>query len=291
MPRPKQHHYDPKWYLKGFIDPQSDCVHAYDKTTKKCWPSNPKNVMGEINYYQQKHAPDGVDPDVLEKWLSEELEPKAEISLKKLRTRPKELTPEDIAYLLTYLDHQHGCVPRQIEIAKHVTISMLLNRVPPEIMTPELWDAIARGEITIQISDDFRFNVLKMTTGLFARFFLNMAWRVVKAEEGSSFITSDNPVTVIHADFSYPFEPGIGLGGTHVVFPLDSQYLLILSHPEYGNNTAIPLLANGRIHVSYGQRFPRDVVKLTNSVILDHAKRFVVGSSKDILEKAIHTRS
>jgi hypothetical protein len=254
-------------------------------------------VIGDYN--RQKHAPIGVDQDNLEKWLANFLEPKAAISIEKLRTRPNELTWEDIAYLVVYLDHQRAYVPRQLEIVKNVAISMLLNRVPHGSMDPEFCDAIARGEITINITEDFRFNVMMMASGLFARFFLNMAWQVVKAEEGCSFITSDNPVTFIHPDFSYPFEPGIALTGTHVVFPLDSQYLLIMSHPEYKCNTALPplepisdrVLADGRIDNIHEKQFPEELVNLTNSIILKHSHRVIVGSNKDTLEKAINPES
>jgi hypothetical protein len=67
-----------------------------------------------------------------------------------------------------------------------------------------------------------------------------------------------------------------------------------LWHPEYKDNTALPpleqipdpVLADGRIHVTYAKQFPKELVNLTNSIILNHTEKIIVGSSKEILENA-----
>jgi Protein of unknown function (DUF4238) len=293
MPRPKRHHYIPEWYLKGFVDPRSGCLHAYDKVSGKYWTPKPDNVMVIKDYYKQ-HVPDGIDPDILEKELGKWLDQEAKKSLEKLRTQPNGMTANDTAYICTYLEHQRACMPRQIEIDKNVTRSMSLNRISSEIVTPELGDAIVRGEITLPISDDFRFYDIKMKSGLLVRYFARMVWEVSKAEEGCSYITSDSPVTFFNPACPSYFEPGIGLLGTVVFFPLDSQHLFTLRHPEFCADPTIsplaivpdPALGDRKISV-YSVISDKNHVNLLNRIMLQLSDKIIVGNSKYILEKAI----
>jgi Protein of unknown function (DUF4238) len=141
MPRPKRHHYVSRWYLEGFVDPQSGCLHAYDKTMKIHWTPKPKNVMVIKDYYQQNHAPGGIDPDILEKMLGSWLELEAQRGFKKLLNPPPNFTENDTAHILAYLALQHIRVPRQAENAKQIAkggLELLALQAPPEILTRRL---------------------------------------------------------------------------------------------------------------------------------------------------------
>ena len=199
MKRPKRHHFVPRWYLEGFVDPRSGFLHVYDKTTRAFRTQKSAEVMVINNYYQQKHAPDGVDPDILERLLGSWLEPKAKSAFKKLLNQ-QPLTEEDTAHILAYLELQRIRVPRQAEIAKQILETEFLVQAlhaRPDIMTPEFITAIMKGEITIELNDSYRFNVMKIFSRQLSPYFARMVWEIGKAE-GSSFITSDSPVSFVN---------------------------------------------------------------------------------------------
>ena len=56
--------------------------------------------MVRNKYYRQNWAPDGVDPNILEKKLGEELEPKGLESLQRLVSESEELSDDDTANII-----------------------------------------------------------------------------------------------------------------------------------------------------------------------------------------------
>lgn len=63
------------------------------------------------DYNRQKHTPEGIDPDILETMLGTSIEPEAQGAFKKLLSQPAELTPDDSARMLTYLEVQRIRAP------------------------------------------------------------------------------------------------------------------------------------------------------------------------------------
>jgi Protein of unknown function (DUF4238) len=301
MSRPKNHHYVPQWYLKGFIDPQSGCLHAYNKVSRKYWKTKPKNVMVIKDYYHQQHVPEGVDPDIFEKILGESLENQAKIAFRKLLNPPLSFTEDDTANILVYLELQHIRVPRQAEDAKRVArdvLKFLTLQAPSEMVPPEAKSSLMRGEIVISIKDAFRFNFMNAVIGELNPYFGRMAWEVSEAPDGRSFITSDSPVTFFNVACVPPIDAGLALVGTIVFFPLDSQHVLVLRHPEYIDNPSMdplkivpkPEWEDGRIGVNY-EVCDENQVNTCNRVILELSDRVVIGSSWEILEKAVDKES
>jgi Protein of unknown function (DUF4238) len=136
---PKSHHFVPRWYLAKFVDPQSGFLHVYDKSTGHWRKQKPKKVMKINRFYEQKHAPPGIDPYIFEKSLGEELEPRAKDAFEKVLYQPKVVTAEDTAAIMCYLELQRTRVPRQAETAKHFALTlahMLLLDGPPESRWP-----------------------------------------------------------------------------------------------------------------------------------------------------------
>jgi hypothetical protein len=290
MESPKRHHFVPRWYLEKFVDPETGFLHVYDKITERWRRQKPREVMTINRYYQQKHAPEGVDPDIFEKGLGSTLEPEAKTAFEKLLTRPKDVTAEDTAAILVYLELQRLRVPRQAETAKQLLMTTLLLHGPSEVVS-----AIMRKEITVKVNDAFRFDFMRMLTGSLHPYFARMEWEVVKAKAGYFFVTSDSPVSFFNVALPPPHEPGPALVGTMVFFPLNSQHLLILQHPEYvGNKTVSPLetipdpqLEKGRIRVTSGTEWDEEQVKRLNWTMLQLSDRIIVGRSKEALETAI----
>jgi len=292
--KPKGHHFVPRWYLAKFANPQSGFLHVYDKSTKHWRKQKPNKVMKINRYYEQKHAPPNVDPNILEKSLGEYLEPRAKDAFEKLLSQPKYITAEDTAAISVYLELQRNRVPRQSETAKQFLLTIMhifLLNGPQEVVS-----AITSNQVKITVKDAFRFGFMHMMTKVFAPYFLRMEWDIVTAEEGCRFITSDSPVTFFNVDVSPPFEPGLALAGTKVFFPLDSQHLLWLRHPEHINDKAVSPIAkvseahleeDGFIIARYEKEWNEEQVCSLNWLILELSDRIVVGNSKEVIERAI----
>lgn len=89
-----------------------------------------------------------------------------------------------------------------------------------------------------------------------------------------------------------PAEAGIGLLGTVVLFPLSSQYLLIMRHPEYKKNTrthslrvlAKPTLEDRLVPVTTGKVWTRMTVANHNKVMRVLSDWLLVAESRQVLE-------
>lgn len=115
----------------------------------------------KINYYyRQEWVPTGVDPNILEKTFGEWLETVAKDSIDRLIHCPAELTDEDIATLLTYIEMQRIRVPRQSDIAKELMRATILRLAPPDAVS-----AIQSGEVLLTMKDSARFDYMRMIIG------------------------------------------------------------------------------------------------------------------------------
>ena len=86
----------------------------------------------KIRYYnRQPWAPQGVDPNILETGLGNDLERKAKYAIDRLIDDPASLDEDDIVTLLTYLEFQRIRVPRQAETAKGLMRETILRLVQP----------------------------------------------------------------------------------------------------------------------------------------------------------------
>jgi len=134
-----------------------------------------------------------------------------------------------------------------------------------------------------------------MMHGEFSPFFSRMNWDVIRAEGGSSFITTDSPVTFFNADFKPPAEPGPALYGTIVLFPINKHFLLYMSHPEFEQkkkraSDKLPenlAIKDGVIRVRKGVVWPAEQVHVHNYVMYQLSQDVIAGESKEILELAL----
>ena len=206
-------------------------------------------------YYRQDWAPEGVDPNILETVLGSDIEPKAQTAFVRLIQSPNDLTDDDTASILAYLEMQRIRVPKQARFARDIFRAAIMQLAPPEAV-----DAILRGEVRLTIKDSSRFDFMPMTIGQVHPWLGKMEWEVIEAERGASFLTTDNPVSYYNARFPPPSEPGLGLAGAIVLFPLTSRYLLVMRHPELLENRDVdlslklpePQVEDGVIPITHG---------------------------------------
>lgn len=293
MRKSKQHHIVPRWYLEGFTDPISGFIHVYDRITKKYRAQKPDKVMKINKYYRQEWAPEGIDPNILERLTGEIIEPQAKLAFKRLFTMPSDFTPEETAVILIYLEFQRIRVPRQARKARQLIESSILTQGNQVCIR-----AYLRGEITI--SESARFEYMRQVSGKIVPYFSRMKWDIVKASNGSSFITTDSPVSFCNKEFPRPFEAGVALAGTKVLFPLSSELILIMRHPEYGIDSKVsprtlipePEKRDNGIEITfYPEPILQDVVNNYNRLLVELSDRIVAGKCKEVLEKCIVTAS
>jgi hypothetical protein len=115
-----------------------------------------------------------------------------------------------------------------------------------------------------------------------------MEWEIFEAEDGSAFVTTDSPVSFFNERIMPPYEAGVGLAGTIVLFPLSSRKLLLMRHPECRSESPLTVLlpsevVDGVIPISSGTIWGRKLVELTNSRMAHLAHELVVGESADAL--------
>lgn len=280
----------PEAYLGRFAEPDTGFLNLYSRRSDHWRRQKPKQVMVRNKYYHQSWAPDGVDKNVLEKRLGNELEPRGLNVLDKLVKTPNDLTDQDLADLLTYLEFQRIRVPRQADLAKELAKTALTMEM---MKTREGRAALAIGKIVIE--DSFRFDFMRNVIGSMSPYMSRMEWELVKAPDGSSFITSDSPVSFVNVDFPPPVEAGIGLYGTVAIFPVDAEHMLVLRHPEYMRNEkgASERLPKGLDHedgviaLTTSTVWDKKMVESHNWFMYQLAQDVIVGRDKGVLEAAI----
>ena len=286
MNNPKMHHYVPRSYLARFTD-KDGFLHVFDRSSHSSRRQRPKEVMKINYYYRQEWAPAGVDPNILEKTFGEWLETVAKDSIDRLIRCPAELTDEDTATLLTYIEMQRIRVPRQSDMAKKLMRATILRLAPADAVS-----AIQSGEVLLTMKDSARFDYMRMIIGELYPWFGRMEWEVFEAESGSAFITTDSPVSLYNSEVPPPAEAGLALAGTFVFFPLSSNYALLMRHPEYrkdSNVSAMTVLpdppnVDSQLSITHGVVWNQRIVYNFNWKMMQLSDRLIVGESKDILE-------
>lgn len=296
MKKPK-HHFVPKWYLKGFVNKQKRLI-VYDIKKEQWREQIPRNVMSISGYYRQDWAPPGIDPDVFEKALAR-MEDDAKYAFDTLLKNAGGLTQEELAAILVFMEFQWMRVPRQAAISKEFMEKWVKNFIASQM--PDVHAAVQSNRIRINVKDrQAHFLFIKATNQSLAPYLMRMEWEIISAPQGVSFVTTDSPVTLYNPGAPPPNQPGIGLVGSHVLFPLSSRYLLVLSHPEFTKNPMIspterlPRLSlpeEGIISITSGREYPAEGVHATNKIMIALANDIVVGNDREMILNNLDLRN
>lgn len=260
-------------------------LNVWDSPRSQLRRQRPAEVMKIRNYYHQPWAPQGVDPNIMETALGQDLEGKATDAINRLINDPTSLDDHDTTTLLVYLEFQRIRVPRQAETAKQLMRETILRLVPKSLSK-----SIRDGEMLLTMKDSARFDFMRWMNGNLHPWFARMEWEVIEAEEGASFITTDSPVSFYNPECPPPAEAGIALAGTKVFFPLSSRALLLMRHPECRSEhplkvLADPMFGDGVISITHGMVWNQKVVANTNWKLFQLAHHFVVAENKNVLEQ------
>ncbi len=280
----KSHHYVPNSYLERFADPEG-FLNVWDGPRIQLRRQRPAEVMKIRYYYRQPWAPQGVDPNIMETALGNDLEGKAKFAIDRLINDPVSLDDHDTATLLTYLEFQRIRVPRQAETAKSLMRETIIRLAPVPVS-----DSIREGKLLLTMKESARFDYMRWMIGALHPWFARMEWEVIEADEGAAFITTDSPVSFYNPQCPPPAEAGIALAGTKIFFPLSSRALLLMRHPECRSEHPLtvlddPMLRDGVISLTHGAVWSQKVVTSTNWKLLQLAHHFVVAENQEVLEQ------
>ncbi len=293
MNDPKRHHYVQEAYIKGFSEEDTEYVHLFSKTMKSCRRQRPKEIFVRNKYYRQDWAPDGVDKNIFEKTLGAEQEPNGLNAIKKLIDCPESLEQREMADILVYLTLQRIRVPRQAETAK-----ALLKETLEDIILEHPEGENILQTVEVSVKDSFRFDYMRMSHDLFIPYFTRMVWTIVTPVQKETFLTSDNPVTFFNECVFPPSEPGIGLYGTRVLFPVDKRHLLIMTHPEHANGLKEPCdslpndikFEDRDIEIRRGYEWSDELVSNHNHVMYVLSHDSIVADNSRVLENAVRSK-
>lgn len=280
----KSHHYVPKSYLKRFTDTKG-FLHIRDTARDQTRYEKPDNIMKINAYNRQSWAPRGINQNILEDSLASGIESEIKTVIDCLIQSPEALTDNDAATLLVYLEIQRIRVPRQAAWAKALMRETILRLAPADITAQ-----IESGAFQLTMKDSARFDFMRMAIGTLHPWLARMEWEIIEAEVGSSFITTDSPVSFYNPACPPPAEAGIALAGTKVFFPLSSQKLLLMRHPECRSESPLTILAeptaqNTTVALTHGVIWSASVVSNTNWKLARLAHELFVADSDVVLKQ------
>lgn len=281
----KGHHYVPVSYLKRFTDPKG-FLHIRDIARDKTRYDKPDNVMKINDYYRQSWAPTGINQNILEDGLASGIEGKIKAVIDCLIESPWDFTDDYAETLLVYLEIQRIRVPRQATWAKTLMRETILRLAPADVTAQ-----IESGVFQLTMKDSARFDFMRMAIGSIHPWLACMEWEIVEAEAGSSFITTDSPVSFYNPACPPPTEAGIGLAGTKVFFPLSSRKLLLMRHPECRSKSPLTVLPeptateSKTVALSHGVVWNASIVSNTNWKLAYLAHELFVADNESTLKQ------
>lgn len=280
----KSHHYVPESYLTRFTDAKGN-LHIRDTARNQTRYQIPKKIMKVDGYYRQAWAPSGINPNILEDGLASGIEAQIKRVIDCLIETPENLTDEYATTLLVYLEIQRIRVPRQVAWATGLMRETILRLAPVDIGAQ-----IKSGAFQLTMKDSARFDYMRMAIGSIHPWLARMEWEIFEAEAGSSFITTDSPVSFYNPACPPPAEAGLGFAGTKVFFPLSSRKFLLMRHPECRSESPLTILAEPsaqicKVALSHGAVWDANVVRATNWKVARLAHELLVANSEITLKQ------
>ena len=183
---------------------------------------------------------------------------------------------------------------------------LLIYLSTQKLRTPKGLDWLAR-QIGIR-TPTMRLAAVVRFQQVFGAIWAECIWQIADARTSpTKFVVSDHPVTLynrecspLHAQCRGSGDPDIRLNGTHTIFPLSMEKVLILTNRSwatnpYGSPTKIrpnPRLERGAIFnqmdIQSGRQLGEDEVRRINFIIKSRAYRFVAAAEEEWLYPELH---
>lgn len=293
MTGPRQHHFIPRCYLRGFADEtilareHREVIWVYERG-KDTRYSSPNSEARERDYYA--YLRDGVRNDDFESWLGN-LESAVAPILLELSSAPRKPTDSEKQVLAVFVGVMHMRTPSgryRTENRIQSVASTLMrdaaedperfrtfaeeNDLALATSSPDSLEDIRRDILAgvgdqLAEQDDFNLYSIVEIGKMVADVLLNMSWQVISSTEHQSFLTTDDPVATYSYDSrTNKLHPRVGVAypGANVWFPLCRTACLRIAKDEpEGVGSWVPV-----------------GVRRINKLLIQLAERWVYASEK-----------
>lgn len=287
MKKKQRHHYVPRFYLEGFIDPKNvPLIWIYEKGNKNIIKAAAADIAVRKDYYSFTTVSGEKDSETFEDALAE-LESKAAPLLQKIKNEEL-LTDEEkgvfsffVAYTMTRVpnyrqnieDISGGVIKKALMVAvsdraRFESDFAKLGKMRGEQQVKKIEDLIKlvlSGQYDIHVHPQFSLGMIDIANEL-APVFYRMNWAFIRSIDEYKFVTSDNPLYYYDPTHKPKSFDGVGLTNenTEVCFPLSRDLLLLCSWKKYKG---------------YYQVKNKNVKEINRRTVI-YASRFVFSSQK-----------
>jgi hypothetical protein len=291
----RRHHYLPQFYLRGFGD-EEERLWVFDRETVSLRHQGTANIALEKDFYTVTTS-DGQRSDQIEKVLSP-VEGDSKRIIDRLDGRVSALEAEDRSILALFMGLMRNRTPAFDKDQSDFTEQFLRWRYKAghpnaeavaegfreyEAATGESMSGVSPDDVFNTIREDQfeiknpRQNNIKLMLDLalpMAQALIGLNWNVVWTPKEFSFVTCDNPLTVV--------PPPNFVGGPQGYGILTPEATTII---PLSRKTGIYFLGEGG-NVRYAVA-KKDFVRQTNYVVAANSERFVLAREKLLLENVV----
>jgi hypothetical protein len=292
----RRHHYLPQMYLRGFAD-EDDLVWVFDRQTKTYLHQGVINTAVKKDFYTVV-GPDGQKTDAVETMMANMVEGPMKHIIERLDKKNLTWDGEDRAILALFVallrTRNLAFDKDQNDLTKefHQWWSKATHPSPEAVekslreyeeKTGQDMTDVSPQELFEMIRDDqfefknLRQNNIKMMMSLsleIAKVLFRLNWEILAAPKGTSFVTCDNPFTVVPPPFFDDTLEGYGIltPGSSTVVPLSRR-------------TAICFYGEGER--TRGAVVYKDFLRHVNLVVAANSERFVIASDGLLLKSLV----
>lgn len=251
MAKKKRHHYIPKFYLEGFVDPHNKpYIWSYEKGISIIRKATSSNIAVQKYYYAFPTFEGAKDSDTVENALAA-IEGEVAPVFKKIKSQ-ENLEEEEkywfaifLALMMTRVPNFRDNVERAAAeiIKKSGTIlasnaeqfEYFIRRFEEEtgekikIPLDELRKFWLSEEYEIVIEPHFSLGIFYEIFQDFAPIFFNMNWTFLIATDDFKFVTSDNPLCYVDPTHDQESWYGVGLANRNieVTLPISKDFAFL----------------------------------------------------------------
>ncbi len=247
----KRHHFLSQFYLKGFVCEQSEKIVAIDLKRKKSFVTDPLNV-GVVNDFN-KIEREGIAPDYLEQELSK-IEDKVATAFRNLR-KTLDFSGETKELILIFMALIACRTPEMRECLRQFGVQIVESVISMTLSSKEIYESeihnlkknisyegasyedvkkfVDSKEYAIKIFREHHILMeMFLIEAILPCLFDRRWWLLIADKKSGPFVTTDSPVNLLWEDSEklppfYRDNPGFGLKGTLVYFPISQELALI----------------------------------------------------------------
>ena len=250
MAKKKRHHYLPKFYLNGFVDPDNKpYIWVYEKGNPTIKKATPRDIAVEKHYYSFTTLEGNKDSETFENILSI-IEGHAAPIFEKVKNH-QSLDEEERVWFAAFLALTMTRVPNfrknieeaTVQIVKKQNMIVASDRAwlkskiedleretgkKIEVSVEDLQRFILSGQYDIKLDPQFSLRAISIAVDIIPLFY-KMSWSFLEATKDYKFVTSDNPIFYIDPTHNPKSFYGIGLANRNIelTFPVSKDLMFL----------------------------------------------------------------